>query len=208
MWHPRLRSDPLSDRSTWTCRCPSSSTRPPVRTPTAPAPQETIRCSPTTRCLTSPVFPNSCPPMGWLGHKIRARGRNEPPPPRPSVSLIITSSQWRLFDKLLKTTPHAILPQCFSASIRLKLLVWLSFSSSPRNSLSIEGLSFCHWTIFVFFLFSKWNYIFVLGPVFCYGQSAGSNHSVPTGMILLRQDTGGNEGHWWVTGRSSRAFFS
>lgn len=38
-------------RSTWTCRCPSSSTRRAARTRPAPAPQATTRCLPTTCCL-------------------------------------------------------------------------------------------------------------------------------------------------------------
>lgn len=158
LWHPSLTSDLPLDRSTWTWRCPSSSTHPPVRTPTAPAPQETTRSSPTTRCLTSPVFPNSSPVTGWLGHKTWAGGVCVWVGVVGLKHLCVTHTAWET------KSLHAILPQCFSSSTRLKLKTPLRATflpppqQTPQNS---EGLFCCLCSSFL-----KWNYIFVLGPVF------------------------------------------
>lgn len=121
-------------------------------------------------------------------------------------------------------TLHAILPQCFSSSIGLKLFVEnpLSFfpPPPPPPQDTLETLK-DYFSPCLCSSFQKWNYIFVLGPVFCYRQSVGWNHSVPTGIKknlqrLKKRDKkdirGGNEGHWSVTGwwstrRGSQIFF-
>uniref|UniRef100_F6U520 Fibroblast growth factor receptor n=1 Tax=Equus caballus TaxID=9796 RepID=F6U520_HORSE len=54
---------PPARRSTWTCRCLSSSTRRAARTPPAPAPRGTTLCLPTTCC------PQPHPAAGARGHE-------------------------------------------------------------------------------------------------------------------------------------------
>lgn len=212
LWHQSLTSDLSSDRSTWTCRCPSSSTRPPVRTPTAPAPQGTTPCSPTTRCLTSPVFPNSFPVTGWLGHKNCAGGGR---------TLTSSHSLWQKYHRSLTQAPQdterdkkekkensacntSTVLQLFLICLKLSdkaLFRVFFFSSSPRTL-------FKHWRIF-FFL--PLNHVCVLlfrnEIIFLYsGQSFVTDNlwgeTIPCllGLNLLRLDLGGgNEGHWWVT---------
>lgn len=163
LWHQSLTSDLSSDRSTWTCRCPSSSTRPPVRTPTAPAPQGTTPCSPTTRCLTSPVFPNSFPVTGWLGHKTCAGGGR---------TLTSSHSLWQKYHRSLTQAPQdterdkkekkensacntSTVLQLFLICLKLSdkaLFRVFFFSSSPRTLFKHWRIFFsCRWTMFVFF---------------------------------------------------------
>lgn len=142
LWHLRVTSDLSSDRSTWTCRCPSSSTRPPVRTPTAPAPQETTRCSPTTRCLTSPVFPNSFPATGRFGHKTRGLSVH-------LLSLFVSNNHTERTNSACNTS--AVL-QLLSLSILSSLFRLLLLPPLRRLFKHRRIIFFC-WTMFALFFF-------------------------------------------------------
>lgn len=96
LWPPQM--------STWTCRCLSSSTPRPVRTPTAPAPRATTRFSPTTLSPTSPVFPSSCLQTGSLGHK--------PGPPAPQFWLWSPLSDELLFKNTCNTSTERLVLNC------------------------------------------------------------------------------------------------
>ena len=87
------RSPPATRRSTWTCQCPSSSTRQAARTPPAPAPRGTTPCSLTTCC------PRPHPAAGargregpWPAGRDPINVRTDPSPPCCCWRAVITGS--------------------------------------------------------------------------------------------------------------------
>ena len=88
------RSPPAARRSTWTCRCPSSSTRRAARTPPAPAPRGTTPCSLTTCC---PRPHPAAEARGREGPRPAGRApinvRTDPSPPCCRWRAMITGSR-------------------------------------------------------------------------------------------------------------------
>lgn len=158
-----VTSDLSSDRSTWTCRCPSSSTRPPARTPTAPARQETTRCSPTTRLPMSPACPNSWPATEPLGHRTGCCGGGP-----PSVTTVTWSSA--------KTRPLS--KRVIGGSTLKDYFDFKRGSSRNENSIFVLRPVFCYRT------YVWWNHSVPTGKILPWvGVWNGSRRSEKRALI-------------------------
>ena len=133
------RSPPAARRSTWTCRCPSSSTRRAARTPPAPAPRGTTPCSLTTCCPRPHLAAEA---RGREGPRPAGRApinvRTDPSPPCCRWRAMITGSRrpgpktWNGWtDGRMDRQHHVCVCACVWACVHARMCALGSLGCSP-----------------------------------------------------------------------------